>query len=79
MRSLLIGKKVVQKKPIEYYPLTDEFGSQCESYGIGISSADGEETAVHGITLSQGKILWLVSALMEHTVTPATLRDVVDD
>lgn len=79
MRTLFIGRKEIRKQPVDYYLLTDEFENFCENYGVQISCAGGEASAVRGLTISQNKILLLLSTLMKYAVTPTTLQDVVDD
>lgn len=78
MRALLMGERVICRKPVDYYLLAEELG-ETESYGVEISCEDGEAESVRGITLSQNRILCLLMLLMEQTVTPVTLRDVVED
>lgn len=79
MRSLLFGRKEICHQPMDYYLLTETCGNLCESYGIEISCENGDDALVRGITLSQSKILVLLSMLMEYAVTPVTLKDVVED
>lgn len=66
---------------LEYYRLTqpDADGVQ---YGAAIRSLspDTEDyAAVPAITVCPGRIERLLALLSEHTVTPTTLRDVVED
>lgn len=68
-------------KRLEYYRLTqpDADGVQ---YGAAIRSLspDTEDyAAVPAITVCPGRIERLLALLSEHTVTPTTLRDVVED
>lgn len=79
MRAILFGKRQILQTQMEYYLLADEFGNQVENYGIRIECDNGETASVHGITLSQCHILLLMDMILRNTVTPATLRDVVDD
>lgn len=79
MRTLLMGKRVIQKQDINYYLLAEEYGDLGECYGVKIACSNGEDDSIRGITLSQSKILLLLSVLMEQSVTPTTLHDVVED
>ena len=51
----------------------------CESYGVSICEQDGEEERVPHITVSAARIDELMDLLVRNTVTPCTLRDVVED
>ena len=79
MRELLMGRRMLCQKTLEYYLLAEELGEQGENYGVGVSWAGDALCAVQAITPSQGKIMGLVCELMRCGVTPAALRDVVDD
>ena len=79
MRSLFMGRKIVLERAMDYYLLTEELGEAWESYGVEIAYTDGENAKICGITLSQRQILLLISKLIECTVTPTTLRDVIED
>lgn len=54
-------------------------GFSCESYGACIREQGGETAKVPDITVSAGRIDELMELLIRNTVTPCTLRDVVDD
>lgn len=54
-------------------------GFSCESYGALVREQGGEEECVPHITVSAGRIDELMDLLVRNTVTPCTLRDVVDD
>lgn len=79
MRTLHFGEKKVETMAVNYYLLADELGSEFESYGVEVCCSNGDQAAVRGVTISQSKILLLMSMLMEYAVTPVALRDVVDD
>lgn len=79
MRTLLMGRKVIQELNVDYYLLAEEYGDLGECYGVKVSCACGEDESIRGITLSQSKILLLISVLIEQSVTPTTLHDVVED
>ena len=54
----------------------------CESYGVQITSVREDQSeicAVPNITTSTQRIDELMERLVKHVVTPATLRDVVED
>ncbi len=51
----------------------------CESYGVKIWLEGGESVRVDDITLDTNRIETLANLLHRHSVTPCTLRDVLDD
>jgi hypothetical protein len=61
--------------------LTDNAaGIQLETYGVGISICEHGETAfVPNVTLNLTAILQLSALLVDHLVTPSTVRDIVED
>lgn len=68
-----------------YYVLIGEMmvndGFACESYGVKIADASCPEEAVSvpNLTVSASRIDELMGILTRNLVTPASLRDVVDD
>ncbi len=58
-------------------PVSD--GLFCESYGVYVHELDGETQRVPHITVSAARIDELMDLLVRNTVTPSTLRDVVND
>jgi len=54
-------------------------GFSCESYGVRIREEGGDCEQVPHITVSAGRIDELMELLVRNTVTPCTLRDVVED
>lgn len=54
-------------------------GFSCESYGVSICEEGGEEARLPDLTVSAGRIDELMELLVRNTVTPCTLRDVVED
>ena len=65
-----------------YYILVGEMplgGLSCESYGVKVVGEDGEEASVPDITVSAGRIDALLELLSRNSVSPAALRDVIDD
>jgi len=79
VRTLFMGSRDISDHSVSYYLLADECGELGENYGVAIEDREGETSHVAGITPSQCRILGLVSALMKYAVTPATLRDVIED
>lgn len=81
MREILIGANDIQNQRFEYYLLAETLGTEegCETYGVKIAGSGGDGDAVRDITVSQGRILCLLSALVKFQVTPVSLRDVVED
>jgi hypothetical protein len=64
---------------MEYYLVVRERETLGEEYGVKVCCPGIEEAYVCDITLSQDKILALIAALIRSTVTPVSLRDVIDD
>lgn len=86
MKELMVAaRKTAEDDPeCDYYILVDEVevagGFACESYGVKIRSRrSGESAQLLNITTSVSRIDELLELLMRNTVTPVTLRDVVED
>lgn len=66
-----------------YYILVGEMavsgGLACESYGVKIVGENGEEAAVPDLTVRPDRIDSLMERLVRGTVSPVTLRDVIND
>ena len=78
MREILIGKKQIMDRQYRYYLLAETAENDCEYYGVKIT--DGrEDAALRSITVSQRNIQSLGALLVDFSVTPMTLRDVVED
>ena len=87
MREVLTGVRTGVSEggaPLEVsYYLTEEdvmcghFG--CESYGVRVVEAGGEEAAFPHLTVSRTRIVELLTALCGAFVTPVTAGDVVAD
>ncbi|MGN0968285.1 MAG: DUF6514 family protein [Oscillospiraceae bacterium] len=65
--SILVGEMTVSQ------------GFACESYGVRVRERGGESGEVPDITVSISRIDELMELLVRNTVSPCTLRDVVDD
>ena len=88
MRELAVARKQVQDEKgqthtYDYTILVGETpvfsGVSCESYGVCIRGQDGEMEQVADITVSAARIDELIDLLVRNTVTPCTLRDVVEN
>lgn len=90
MREMFVGTREESaedgiKHSFDYYILIDQMdtrgGLACESYGIKIAGAgqSGDAAQVSNITTSISRIDELAELLTRNFVTPASLRDVVDD
>ena len=87
MRELLVEDRREtgedgRERRYRYYVLVGEMpvgGLSCESYGVKVVGEDGEEAAVPDITISTSRIDALMELLIRNSVSPVTLRDVVDD
>ena len=51
----------------------------CETYGVRIADEDGAEQIFTGITTSAARIDELITLLVDNTVGPAGLEDVLAD
>lgn len=88
MRELAVAKRQVcdEKGKVhnyEYSILVGETpvmsGVCCESYGVKITEQRGECSQINDLTTSVSRIDELMDLLVRNTVTPCTLRNVVDD
>lgn len=88
MRELSVVQKQAQDETgreylYDYSILVGEMtvspGVSCESYGVRIRERGGESSEVPNITVSISRIDELMELLIRNTVTPCTLRDVVED
>lgn len=84
----LIGKRVVEVVPerelvLEYFVTQNiDEESHITNYGVQIRKTEHENDeleTVEGITQSKEVIDDLISLLMEHTVTPISMVNVIDD
>ena len=65
--SVLVGEMAVAQ------------GFACESYGVRIREHGGECSEIADITVNASRIDELMDLLVRNTVTPCTLRDVIED
>lgn len=88
MRELTVAQKEVRDEAgnarvYDYSILVGELavssGFSCESYGVRVREQDGEVQEVANITVNLSRIDELMDLLVRNTVTPCTLRDVVED
>ncbi len=88
MRELAVTQKQAQDEEghvhtYDYSILVGEMavspGFSCESYGVKVREQGGESGEVPNITVSISRIDELMELLVRNTVTPCTLRDVVED
>ena len=77
MRKLFVGEAQCRALPAQYY-LLEEDAEDRGSYGVHVELA-GEEASVRDLSPSRQRVLELTEALVRGAVTPAALRDVVDD
>lgn len=72
-----------QASSYSYYILIDQMkvdgALACESYGVKIAQAGGENIEIPNITVSITRIDELVELMTRNLVTPSTLADVVAD
>ena len=74
MRKLLVGESQCRAFPARYYLLEGEEGS----YGVQIEMK-GESAAAPDLRPSRQRVKEFAERLVRGTMTPMTLRDVVDD
>ncbi len=79
MYSILFGQRTTMEDQFRYYLLASDVESLGQNYGIRIDRGDGESAIIPNITLFQHEIEDLLNILLRNTVTPSTLRDVVED
>lgn len=88
MRELTVAKRQMvdeagREHNYEYMILIDEMSLsdqiRVESYGVKILEQEGESSELANITPSSTRIEHLLDLLVRNTVTPCTLRNVVDD
>ena len=77
MRKLFVGEARCRALPARYY-LLEEDGEDCGAYGVQVELA-GEEASVRDLSPARQRVLELAEAMARGAVTPAALRDVVDD
>lgn len=77
MRVLLMDTRPILSVQSQYYLLEEDCGP-LENYGVRITYG-ATEAQVPGVTFSASEIIRLLCTLVESSVTPVTLRDVVDD
>lgn len=77
MRRIFVGDAACGQKLIRYY-LLEHTAAGRACYGIQVE-AGGEKASVPRITPSQVAVLALAEQLIRGRVTPATVRDVVED
>ena len=88
MKELTVGRKQAvdeegRTHTYDYAILVGEMpvssGFSCESYGVSVRAQDGEGEQIPDITVSAARIDELMDLLVRNTVTPCTLRDIVED
>lgn len=77
MRKLFVREARCRALPARYY-LLEEDAEDCGAYGVQVE-LKGEEASVRDLSPSRQRVLELTEALARGAVTPAALRDVVDD
>lgn len=88
MRKTEVCRKIVHDElgtahELRYYITAEDITAEsgeliCENYGLGVFSPDWGESAVRGITPLRGSIERLAEAAASGDVTPAGLRDAVE-
>ena len=78
MRSVFMGSRRLSGEVLNYHLLIEEVEDLGENYGV-LLEGFGQTAAVPGITAVQDRALSLLDLLCRCDVTPAGLRDVVED
>ena len=78
MRSVFMGSRRLDGETLQYHLLVEEVEDLGENYGV-LLEGFGQRAAIPGITVIQDRALTLLEGLRRCAVTPAGLRDVVED
>ena len=78
MRSVFMGSRRLGGETLNYHLLVEEVEGLGENYGV-LLEGFGQQAAICGITVVQHRALSLLEGLRRGGVTPAGLRDVVED
>lgn len=78
MRSVFMGSRRVGGEKLTYHLLVEEVEGLGENYGVRLDGF-GQTAAISGVTVFQDRALSLLEKLHRGAVTPAGLRDVVED
>lgn len=78
MRSVFMGSRRLGGETLNYHLLVEEVEGLGENYGV-LLEGFGQQAAIPGITVVQNRALSLLEGLRRGGVTPAGLRDVVED
>lgn len=78
MRSVFMGSRRLSGEVLNYHLLIEEVEDLGENYGV-LLEGFGQTEAIPGITVVQNRALSLLEQLRHGAVTPASLRDVVED
>lgn len=78
MRVVCVNQQQVAGRQLCYYLLAEK-QKERERYGIKIEAEDGEAESVPDVTVSAEGIRRLLDILVRNTVTPVTLRDIIED
>lgn len=78
MRSVFMGSRRLSGETLSYHLLIEEVEDLGENYGV-LLEGFGQTAAILGITVVQNRALSLLEKLRHGAVTPASLRDVVED
>ena len=79
MRKVLTERADVSASVLEYHLLEEPREDGRRDYGVEVCSSDGDSDCVRGITVCREDAAELLRLLARNTVTPVTLRDVIED
>ena len=78
MRRVLVGEARCRASQARYYLLEEVSEETGRSYGVEVH-LNGETAAAANLSPCRRRVEALARALVRGTVTPLTLRDIVDD
>ena len=79
MQKVLTERANAGAFELEYHLLEESREDGRKDYGIAVCSSSGDGDCVRGITVCWEEATALLHLLARNTVTPVTLRDVMED
>ena len=74
MKRVLVGTRENGEQRIDYYLISDTYGSDTAVYGFSVRS-DGKEMTVPGISPSEDAVRQLLTSMMHGAVSPVSASD----
>ena len=79
MYEILKSRRSVAGQWVSYYLLVQEDRRLPLQYGVKLAVDSGDFDEVPDITVSEQQICYLLDLLIRNTVTPISLRDILED